>query len=71
MAGISDVAEAYMAAIKGVAADSNESHRPSVLEKVKTLSEHLLSDQIIAVGKIQDGLQHLPYLVLSSSMAAA
>lgn len=70
--GISDVIEAYLAAVKGSTADSPEaSHRASIQEKAKAFSEHLQSDGNTAVGKIQDGLQYLSYLVISSSMPSA
>ncbi|XP_022749176.1 uncharacterized protein LOC111298715 [Durio zibethinus] len=69
---ISDVAEAYQAAIKSAAADSHEAlPRASILEKANSFSEHLCSDQTTAVSKIQDGLQYLSYVVLSTSMRAA
>ncbi|KAK4799896.1 hypothetical protein SAY86_025261 [Trapa natans] len=70
--GISDVVEAYLAAIKNSAADSPEaSRRASIQEKARAFSEHLKSDQDMAVGKIQDGVQYLSYLVISSSMPPA
>ncbi|KAK6135698.1 hypothetical protein DH2020_030559 [Rehmannia glutinosa] len=70
--GISEVAEAYTAAIKGAAADSQEVlPQKSVQEKVSAFTEHLRADHIIAAGKMQDGLQYLTYLVLSTSMSAA
>ncbi|XP_038997139.1 uncharacterized protein LOC120121948 isoform X1 [Hibiscus syriacus] len=70
--GISDVAEAYVAAIKSVNADSHEAlSKASIQEKASFFSEHLRSDQAIAVSKIQDGLQNLSYVVLSTSMPAA
>ncbi|KAA3462932.1 F420-non-reducing hydrogenase subunit G [Gossypium australe] len=70
--GISDVAEAYLAAVKSVNADSHEAlTKASIQEKANSFSEHLRSDQNIAVSKIQDGLQNLSYVVLSNSMPAA
>ncbi|KAK5774559.1 hypothetical protein PVK06_042414 [Gossypium arboreum] len=70
--GISDVAGAYLAAIKSVNADSHEAlTKASIQEKANSFSEHLRSDQNIAVSKIQDGLQNLSYVVLSNSMPAA
>ncbi|KAK8636416.1 hypothetical protein V6N13_124162 [Hibiscus sabdariffa] len=71
--GISDVAEAYLSAIKSANADSHEalSKALSIQEKASSFSEHLRGDQTIAVSKIQDGLQNLSYLVLSTSMPAA
>ncbi|KAL5858063.1 hypothetical protein ACOSQ3_005521 [Xanthoceras sorbifolium] len=70
--GISDVAEAYQAAIKSASADSHEGHpQASVQEKANAFSEHLHADRTTAVGKIQDGLQYLSCLVISTSMPAA
>ncbi|GMP38161.1 hypothetical protein CsSME_00009514 [Camellia sinensis var. sinensis] len=70
--GIADVAEAYIAAIKGATADSQEVlPQKSIQEKANAFSENLRSDQNTAVGKIQDGLQYLSYVVLSTSMPAA
>ncbi|OMP01575.1 hypothetical protein COLO4_11733 [Corchorus olitorius] len=70
--GISDVAEAYLAAIKSATADSHEAlPQASIQEKVNAFSEHLRGDQSTAVSKIQDGLQYLSYVVLSTSMPAA
>ncbi|KAK3005194.1 hypothetical protein RJ639_016436 [Escallonia herrerae] len=70
--GISDVAEAYAAAIKGASADSLEvlPQKP-IQEKADAYSENLGVNRITAVGKIQDGLQYLSYVVLSTSMPAA
>uniref|UniRef100_A0A5B6YY55 DUF7798 domain-containing protein n=1 Tax=Davidia involucrata TaxID=16924 RepID=A0A5B6YY55_DAVIN len=70
--GISDVAEAYLAAIKGATADSHEVlPQKSIQEKANTFSDNLRADQTTAVGKIQDGLHYLSYVVLSTSMPAA
>ncbi|CAI9104399.1 OLC1v1003061C1 [Oldenlandia corymbosa var. corymbosa] len=69
--GISDVAEAYLAAIKGASSDSHEVPQNSIQEKASSFSENLRADHSTALGKIQDGLQHLSYLVLSTSMPAA
>ncbi|KAF9675947.1 hypothetical protein SADUNF_Sadunf09G0087000 [Salix dunnii] len=70
--GISDVAEAYAAAIKGAAADSHEnSQQTSIQDKVNAFSELLRTDRTTAVSKIQDGLQYLSYVVISTSMPAA
>ncbi|KAI3446043.1 hypothetical protein Pfo_002708 [Paulownia fortunei] len=69
--GISDVAEAYLAAIKSAAADSQVLPQKSVQEKASAFTEHLCADHSTAVGKMQDGLQYLTYLVLSTSMPAA
>ncbi|KAL3722453.1 hypothetical protein ACJRO7_034772 [Eucalyptus globulus] len=69
--GISDVTEAYSAAIKGATADSHEvPHEASIQQKASAFSEHLRTNQTTAVGKIQDGLQYLAYVVISSSMPA-
>lgn len=70
--GISDVAEAYMVAIKGASAESHEAlPQKSIQEKANTFSVHLRADQTTAVGKIQDGLQYLSYVVISTSMPVA
>ena len=70
--GISDVTEAYQAAIKGVTAESRQAHpQTSVQDKAKFFSEHLRADQTTAVGKIREGLQILSHVVLSASMNAA
>lgn len=70
-AGISDVAEAYLAATKAASVESNEVSPTSIEEKANAISEHLRVDQTTAVGKIQDGLQYLSYVVVSTSMPAA
>ncbi|KAL8143538.1 hypothetical protein V2J09_016570 [Rumex salicifolius] len=58
--GISDVVEAYLAAIKGTTADSDEAlPANSFQEKASALSKCLRSDQLSAVSKIQDGTQYL------------
>ncbi|XP_022763326.1 uncharacterized protein LOC111308906 isoform X2 [Durio zibethinus] len=70
--GISDVAETYLATIKSADSDSHEAlPQASIQEKANSFSEHLRGDQTIAVSKIQDGLQYLSYVVLSTSMPAA
>ncbi|KAI9181380.1 hypothetical protein LWI28_014503 [Acer negundo] len=70
--GISDVAEAYQAAMKSASADSLEGlPHASTHEKADAFSEHLHTDRTTAVGKIQDGLQYLSYLIISTSMPAA
>ncbi|GFY89975.1 hypothetical protein Acr_07g0001720 [Actinidia rufa] len=70
---IADVAEAYVAAMKGAAADSKEvsTHHKSIQEKADSISENLHSDRATAVGKIQDGLEYLTYIVSSTSMSVA
>ncbi|PSS19179.1 Protein FAM114A2 like [Actinidia chinensis var. chinensis] len=70
--GIADVAEAYVAAMKGAAADSKEVHpHKSIQEKADSLSKNFHSNRATAVGKIQDGLEYLTYIVLSTSMPVA
>lgn len=70
--GISDVAEAYLAAIKSATADSQEVvPKNSIQQKASAFTEHLRADHSTAVGKMQDGLQYLAYVVLSTSMPAA
>ncbi|XP_057741000.1 uncharacterized protein LOC130958117 [Arachis stenosperma] len=72
--GISDVTEAYQAAIKVVttpAESRTDSPQKSVPEKATTFSEHLRADQATAISKIQDGLQFLAHVVISTSMNAA
>ncbi|KAL0384159.1 UNVERIFIED_CONTAM: hypothetical protein Sradi_2810200 [Sesamum radiatum] len=70
--GISDVAEAYLAVIKTAASDSQEVlPRKSVQEKTGAYAERLRADHTTAVGKLQDGLQYLTYLVLATSMPAS
>ncbi|XP_076929436.1 uncharacterized protein LOC143593829 [Bidens hawaiensis] len=66
--GISDVAEAYTAAIKS---DSSKVlPEKSIQEKVNSFSEDLHVNRTTAVGKIQDGLHFLAYVILSTSMPA-
>ncbi|CAK9150814.1 unnamed protein product [Ilex paraguariensis] len=70
--GISDVAEVYVAAIKGAIADADKAlPQKSIQEKANAFSENLRVDRTTAMGKIQDGLQYLSYVVLSTSMPAA
>ena len=65
------MAEAYAAAIKSAAADSPDvKPQKSVQDKVKSFSEDLSVNRTTAVGKIQDGLHFLAYVVLSTSMPA-
>ncbi|KAF5444001.1 hypothetical protein F2P56_036509 [Juglans regia] len=67
--GISDVAEAYAAAIKGATAESHDVlPQTSIQEKANAFSEHLRADQTTAVCKIQDGLEYLSHVVLSTSV---
>ncbi|KAJ0009865.1 hypothetical protein Pint_34494 [Pistacia integerrima] len=69
--GISDVAEAYQSAMKSATANSPEVAQTSVQEKANAFSENLRADYTTAVAKIQDGLQYLSYVVLSTSSPAA
>ncbi|CAN4112288.1 unnamed protein product [Withania somnifera] len=69
--GISEVAEAYLAAVRSVSADSPEVPGKSIQEKANTYVENLRAAHSTAVGKIQDGLQYLPYVIIASSMPAA
>ncbi|KAM3291639.1 putative protein isoform X1 [Capsicum chacoense] len=69
--GITEVAEAYLAAVRGVSADSPEVPQKSIQEKANAYAENLRAAHSTAVGKIQDGLQYLPYVVISTSMPAA
>ncbi|KAL2254690.1 uncharacterized protein LOC105169582 [Sesamum indicum] len=70
--GISDVAEAYLAAIKTAASEAQEVlPQKAVQEKTGAYAERLRADHSTAVGKLQDGLQYLTYLVLSTSMPAS
>ncbi|KAL8234739.1 hypothetical protein R6Q59_020839 [Mikania micrantha] len=66
--GISDVAEAYAVAIKSAAPEIVP--EKSIHNKVKSFSEDLHINRTTAVGKIQDGLQFLAYVILSTSMPA-
>ncbi|XP_062092309.1 uncharacterized protein LOC133798123 [Humulus lupulus] len=70
--GISDVADAYVEAMKGASAESHEALPPTSLqEKANAFAEHILTDRATAVGKIQDGLQYLTYVVVATSMPVA
>ncbi|XP_057533905.1 uncharacterized protein LOC130811727 [Amaranthus tricolor] len=69
--GISDVTEAYLVVIKSATADSHEAPpEKSIQEKAKTFKEHLRADQTVAMDKIQDGLQYLCFVIVSTSMPA-
>lgn len=66
------MAEAYLVAIKGATAESPEVlPDSSVQEKANAFSKNISADRITAVGKIQDGLQYLSFLVVSTSMPIA
>ncbi|KXG37605.1 uncharacterized protein LOC8060505 [Sorghum bicolor] len=68
--GISDVAEAYAAAMQSALAGKQDDlpNQKSLQEKVKSISIHLNSDQTSAVSKLQDALQYLAYVVVCASM---
>ncbi|KAL9267611.1 hypothetical protein AKJ16_DCAP26061 [Drosera capensis] len=68
LTGIADVAEAYLAAIKGMAVESHDAPlQKSIQHKVVALSEHLRTDGKRVVAKIQDSVQYLSFVVLSTS----
>ncbi|XP_022931612.1 uncharacterized protein LOC111437779 [Cucurbita moschata] len=70
--GISDVSKAYEAAMSAVPANSHKGHlQTSIQDKANAFSKRLRADQTTAFCKIQDGLQYLSYLVLSTSMPSA
>ncbi|XP_057787413.1 uncharacterized protein LOC131004705 [Salvia miltiorrhiza] len=70
--GISDVAESYSAAIKSASAESQGLlPEKSIQEKASLFTDNLRTDHSTAVGKMQDGLQYLTYLVISTSMPVA
>ncbi|KAL2927559.1 Sensor protein CutS [Bienertia sinuspersici] len=70
--GISDVTEAYLAALKVVATtDSQEAPEKSIQEKANAFSGRLRTDQTIAVDKVYDGLQYLCYVIVTTSMPPA
>ncbi|XP_038983699.1 LOW QUALITY PROTEIN: uncharacterized protein LOC103697559 [Phoenix dactylifera] len=68
--GISDIVEAYLAAIQSVSSDTHGSlpQQNKIQEKANAISEHLHADRMSALDKIQDALQYLAYVVLSTSM---
>ncbi|XP_047332066.1 uncharacterized protein LOC124935692 [Impatiens glandulifera] len=65
--GITDVAETYLAASKG----SEDLPQKLIQDKANTYSENLQSDKTTAIAKIQDGLQYLSYVIVSTAMPAA
>ncbi|XP_021855081.2 uncharacterized protein [Spinacia oleracea] len=71
--GISDVTEAYLAAMKVVSTTDSHETPPemSIQDKANAFSEHLRADQSIAVDKFQDGLQYLCFVTVSTSMPPA
>ncbi|KAK9676372.1 hypothetical protein RND81_11G072900 [Saponaria officinalis] len=70
--GISEVSEAYLAAVKSLTADTPEAPlQKSIQEKASAYAGHLRTAQSTAIGKIQDGLQFLCFVVLSTAMPSA
>uniref|UniRef100_A0A1J3CXM9 DUF7798 domain-containing protein n=1 Tax=Noccaea caerulescens TaxID=107243 RepID=A0A1J3CXM9_NOCCA len=76
--GISDVSETYAAAIKGVGDDDDDDDtkedllkKSSMEEKASNFNDSLRSDQTTAITKIQEGLEYLSYVVVSTSMPSA
>ncbi|KAH0458934.1 hypothetical protein IEQ34_011748 [Dendrobium chrysotoxum] len=71
LTGISDIMEAYQAAIKNaspVTPNGSPQQPNSVQEKANTISGLLNVDRSTALEKIQDALKFLSYVVLSTSM---
>ena len=68
--GISEVTESYSAAMKS-AAEPQGLPEKSIEEKASLFTENLRTDHSTAVGKMQDGLQYLTYLVIATSIPAA
>uniref|UniRef100_M4D9D4 DUF7798 domain-containing protein n=1 Tax=Brassica campestris TaxID=3711 RepID=M4D9D4_BRACM len=73
--GISDVSETYSAAIKGASTDDDSKDNllktSTMEEKANTFNDSLRSDQTTAITKIQEGLQYLSFVVISTSMPSA
>ncbi|KAJ4889234.1 hypothetical protein Rs2_28982 [Raphanus sativus] len=72
--GISDVSETFAAAIKGAAADDSKDEllkTSTMEEKASTFNNSLRSDQTTAITKIQEGLQYLSFVVITTSMLSA
>ncbi|KAI3789360.1 hypothetical protein L2E82_02153 [Cichorium intybus] len=65
--GISDVAEVYASAIKSATEVVPEK---LIQDKVKSFCDDLHVNRTTAVAKIQDGLNFLAYVILSTSMPA-
>ncbi|XP_020242927.1 uncharacterized protein LOC109821145, partial [Asparagus officinalis] len=66
--GISEIIEAYEAAIQ-TASDSADGHQENNIKgKATMISNNLRADQSTALGKIQEALQYLAYVVISTSM---
>ncbi|CAA7058590.1 unnamed protein product [Microthlaspi erraticum] len=72
--GIADVSETYAAAMKGVGDDDTKDDllkKSSMEEKASNFNDSLRSDQATAITKIQEGLEYLSYVVVSTSMPSA
>ncbi|XP_019165522.1 PREDICTED: uncharacterized protein LOC109161534 isoform X2 [Ipomoea nil] len=69
--GISNVTESHIAATKGDSANLPAATQKSIQDKANAFSKNLHADQRTAMDKIQDGLQYLSYVVLSTSIPAA
>ncbi|KAG0495212.1 hypothetical protein HPP92_006206 [Vanilla planifolia] len=67
LTGVSDIIEAYQASIRSASSDALQQHN-SVQEKANIISNLLKADRTTAMEKIQDALQFLPYVVLSTSL---
>lgn len=63
--------ESYIAATKDDSANLPTATQKSIQDKANAFSNNLHADQRTAMDKIQDGLQYLSYVVLSTSIPAA
>lgn len=67
--GTSDIVEAFLATIQSVSSDKQDGVPGSVVqEKANAITDHLRADGASAVEKIQDAVQFLAYVLLSTSM---
>ncbi|XP_065003947.1 uncharacterized protein LOC135636240 [Musa acuminata AAA Group] len=67
--GTSDIVEAFLATIQSVSSDKQDGVPRSVVqEKANAITDHLRADGTSAVEKIQDAVQFLAYVLLSTSM---
>lgn len=64
------MAEAYLVATKGASSGSQDSQK-SIQETANVYSGNLRADHSTAIDKIQDGIQYLSYVIVSTSMSAA
>ncbi|GAB2267276.1 hypothetical protein Dimus_002262 [Dionaea muscipula] len=70
--GVGDVAEAYLAALAVATVESDEAPpQKFIQEKADSISELLRADGKSAVVKIQDALQYLSFIVVSTSIPAS